>query len=285
MKHPEIAEITQTKFKKIHTGLASVRLHFHEDDIRLFRVKVKKLGAFLRLLGTAKGHHQALKIPQKIIKYYEVSGMIRSLQLQQLYVQKTLAENQIDPPKIYLKQLSDQILHYISAAGQMTISERSFKRGEGLLLKHLPDQLSTKMADQYVWSEVQKIEQLMAPVFPGDRSLHELRKLLKGLLYVWPFVQNGVGQMSPYSLLSNEENIDAFTIVLGNFHDIDSAIGLLHSGCSTLDPDESETAVLRVMEGLWINAKETTRQDIYQLMEQIIGSGKPYQQLADPVVL
>jgi len=119
MKHREIEDIIKKKFEKIHIGLENVRLHFHEDDIRLFRVKVKKLGAYLRLMDTAKGHHQALKVPQGIVKYYKAAGIVRGLQLQQLYVQKTLDANQMALAETYLKLLSDKILHHISFASPM----------------------------------------------------------------------------------------------------------------------------------------------------------------------
>lgn len=275
MERREIEEMIKKRFEKINITLESVRLHYNEDDIRLFRVKVKKLGACLRLLDAAKSDPHSLKIPQRILRYYKVSGEIRNLQIQQHFVLRTLNEKQMELPKSYLNLLSDKTLHHISTANKMIKGKQPFKKSEGNLLKLLPDHLNSIAKEQFVRSEIKILKKLLGPVFPAGKPLHELRKLLKSLLYTWPYIEADIGLISPYTLLSNEENIDSFSIVLGKFHDINGAITMLHRDCLTLKMDESEKTVVRNMEGLWIEEKEAARQAIYQYLQKINNSCKP----------
>lgn len=274
MKHREIEEMIKKRFEKINITFEGVRLHHNEDDIRLFRVKVKKLGACLRLLDTAKSGQHSLKIPQKILRYYKVSGDIRSLQIQQQFVLRTLNEKQMELPKSYLNLLSDKILHHITTANKMIKGNQPFKKSEGNLLKLLPDQLSSKAKEQFVRSEIKILKKLLGLIFPAGKHLHEIRKLLKSLLYTWPYIVADVGLISPYTLLSNQENIDSFSVVLGKFHDINGAITMLHRDCLTLKMDESEKTVVRNMECLWIKEKEEARQVAYQHLQKINTSCK-----------
>ncbi|EHQ24956.1 CHAD domain-containing protein [Mucilaginibacter paludis] len=280
IKHHEIDNIVKTRFEKINIGLESIRLHFHEDDIRVFRVKVKKLAACIQLINAARGQqHKAIKIPPRLLKYFEVAGIVRNLQLQKLYVETTLDARQAMRAGAYLNLVSNKILHHMVVASQIMKGVQPFKRAEINLLKLLPDHLSSKSAAQFVRSEIKKLEKLLMPVFPSDDSLHEIRKLLKGLLYVWPHIGDKVAQTSPYGLLSGKENIAAFTEVLGKFHDMDTAIGLLHDCCLNRDTEESEKEILRTLERLWIKEKETIRLQVYQQLQQIISSRQPVQPL------
>ena len=45
MKQSEIEGIIEKRFGKINAAFENVRMHLSEDEIRLFRVKVKKLAA------------------------------------------------------------------------------------------------------------------------------------------------------------------------------------------------------------------------------------------------
>jgi hypothetical protein len=80
-------------------------------------------------------------------------------------------------------------------------------------------------------------------------------------------------------LLSTYENIDAFTIVLGGFHDLNAAIDCLHTAAQKNEIDESEKIVLRNMETLWIKEREAFRKKIYDEIQQITASGRSAESL------
>jgi hypothetical protein len=87
--------------------------------------------------------------------------------------------------------------------------------------------------------------------------------------------------ISPYGILSNEENIDAFSKVLGKFHDIETAISLLHTGVANLEIDENEKLILRKLETAWIEDKEAARLEVYQYLQNINASIQTLQVVAE----
>lgn len=52
MKHIKIKNIIKNVYARINLLLEQVILHFNEEEIHLFRVEVKKLRAFMRLVST-----------------------------------------------------------------------------------------------------------------------------------------------------------------------------------------------------------------------------------------
>ena len=278
MKQAEIESIIEERFKKINAAFDNARMHLHEDDIRLFRVKVKKLMACLHLLDSAD-HPHPIKLPRKIAKVYQIAGAIRTLQMQQIHVQKTLKEKHIVAPEAYLKLISGKILQHIAVFNKHIKGPTPFKKEEEKLLKLLPKHLSRKAIQQFIQSEGDAFEKLFTPVFPADKSFHEARKILKNLLYISPYMEMEISALTPYMLLSTYENIDAFTIVLGGFHDLNAAIDCLHTAAQKNEIDESEKIVLRNMETLWIKEREAFRKKIYDEIQQITASGRSAESL------
>ena len=274
MKQSEIAHIIEKRFEKVNTAFDSVRMHLNEDDIRLFRVKVKKLAACFHLMDAAKDHPHPIKLPQKISRTYQLAGTIRKLQMQHNHVQKTLKGKQILPPDTYLKLISDQILQHISAFNRHIKGTKPFKKEEEKLLTLLPQNLSKKTVQQFIQSQRDTIEKLLTPVFLPDKSFHETRKVLKTLLYISPYLEMEISSITPYALLSTYEDIDAFTIILGGFHDLDTAINCLHTECQKIEIDENEKAVLRNIETLWIKERETFRKKVYDELQKITSSAR-----------
>ena len=56
MKQSEIEHIIEKRFEKINAAFDKVRMHLNEDDISLFRVKVKK--SWKGRISTFKGHEK-----------------------------------------------------------------------------------------------------------------------------------------------------------------------------------------------------------------------------------
>jgi CHAD domain-containing protein len=279
MKQSEIVGIIEKRFEKIDAAFDNVRMHLNEDDIRLFRVKVKKLEACLHLIDPAKDHPHPIKLPQKIARTYRLSGAIRTLQVQQNQVQKTLKGKQILPPETYLKLISDQLLQHISVFNKHIKGTKPFKKEEEKLLALLPKHLSQETVQQFIQSNADRFEKLFTPVFLPDKSFHEARKLLKTLLYTSPYLQMDISTIFPYPLLSTYEDIDALTIVLGGFHDLETAINCLHKECQKIEIDENEKSVLRNIENLWVKEREAFRKKIYDEIEKITASGRPAETL------
>ena len=279
MKHREIEAIIKKRFEKLNTAFNQVGLHYEENDIRLFRVKVKKLQACLLLMECEKNHHKAIVLPSKIAKFYKVSGAIRAIQLQEIHIRKIKAGANIMLPETYLAILSDKILHLIGKASKLLSTDKPFGKEEVKLLGLLPHHLDTARIDKFIASEGTKLKKLFAPVFPTDISLHEVRKILKALLYISPYLARDIGTLLPYSLLSSTAQIDALTAILGNFHDLNIAIDCLHTECLALDIPEDEKALLRNIECQWIEGRTAMHEKIYDQLTKINASLVPVESL------
>ncbi|MBB6113056.1 CHAD domain-containing protein [Mucilaginibacter lappiensis] len=281
MKHPKIEGVIEKRFEKINEAFDKARLHFHEDDIRIFRVKVKKLSACLQLMNNAKAHRHSVKLPQKMAKLSQLFGAIRALQMQQDHVQHTIKEKQFRLPDSYLKFISDQILGHMENVSKHINGTQPFKKEQERLLKLLPDQLSHEAILEFVRTESDMIEKLLSPVFPADKSFHEARKHLKNLLYISPYINLEMSELSPYKLLSGFEEIDSFTKLLGNFHDLNTALYCLHTTVQKIEPDEDEKETLRQLEQTWIEAREAFRIQIYDDLHGIVASGRTAESLVE----
>jgi hypothetical protein len=230
-------------------------------------------------MNAVEDDHHPIKLPQKIAKTYQLSGAIRTLQMQYNHIQKTLSGKHIQAPDAYLKLISDQILQHTSAFDKHIKGAKPFKKEEENLLTLLPKHLSQKMVQHLIRAEGDKINKLLTPVFLAEKSFHEVRKLLKTLLYISPYLDMEISTLTPYALLSTYEDIDAFTIVLGGFHDLDTAINCLHTECQKIEFDEIEKAVLRNIETLWIKEREAYRKKVYDEIEKVTASGRPAESL------
>ena len=273
MKHKKIEDIVEDRFKKISDAYDKARLHFIEDDIRIFRVKVKKLAACLHLICAAEEHHH-VKLPPKIEKINQLFGAIRILQMQQNHVFSTIKEYQTGSPDTYLKLISDQILENMEDINKHVKGMKPFKKAEEQLLKVLPKKLSPESILQFVGLEGDNLEKLFNPVFPADQSFHKARKHLKNLLYISPYTDLEIKILSPYKLLSSFEEIDSFSKLLGNFHDLNTAVDCLYRHTNKFEPGEHEKAILRRQEQIWVKAKEGLRIKIYEEMQKIVASGR-----------
>ncbi len=185
MKHLKIETILEKRIEKIDAALINVRLQLQPEEIRVFRIKIKKLGAFLRLMNGAKGHRHAAKLPPKMVKIYQVLGTVRTVQLQQNYVQKT-GNRQPGSPDTYLAYLDDQLQQYSAEVHQQLKGLKPLKKTAEKILKLLPKQSSRAAILQFIHSEGDTLAELFTPVFPSDESFHEATKLLKNLLHISP---------------------------------------------------------------------------------------------------
>jgi len=285
MKHLKIEEIIEKRFEKLNQAFGQAMLHCQEDDIRVFRVKVKKLSAILQLLDSAKAHGHPIKLPQKMIRLSRLFGTIRTLQMQQNHIQERIKEKNIGSPEVYLRLISDQILQHMENAVKHIKGTKSFKKEEEKLSGLLPKQLSREAILQFVRSEGDILEALFTPVFPADKAFHEARKHFKNLLYLSPYIDLEIADLSPYKLLCSFESIDEFTRLLGKFQDLNIALDSLYQSVPKMEIDENETAILRQLEQIWVEARESFRVQIYEEMQKITASGRTAEAPVEWVVM
>src|SRR5665647_1643877 len=101
MNKEEIKHITDTHYKKIKKHIKQVTKDFDVEAIHQFRVEYKKLRAFLRMMSQQKGNAGEIKISKKLKKGYNISGVIRDLQLQQQRILE-VTKDELKKPRAYI---------------------------------------------------------------------------------------------------------------------------------------------------------------------------------------
>jgi hypothetical protein len=273
MKHLKIETILEKRIEKIDAALVNVRLQLQPEEIRVFRIKIKKLGAFLRLMNGAKGHGHAAKLPPKMVKIYQLLGAVRTVQLQQSYVQKT-GSGQPGSPDTYLAYLDDQLQQYSAEVLQQLKGLKPLKKAAEKILKLLPKQISRAAILQFIHLEGDALAELFTPVFPSDKSFHEARKLLMNLLHISPYLDMQIKEISPYTALATYEDIRELTVLLGDFQELHTVIDSLRAAVSKIEIEDSEKNLLRGLEVLWIKDRESLRGRIYDELYKITASGR-----------
>ena len=101
-------KIFEVFFKKLEKKFNKVIPNFELEAIHKFRVEYKKLKAFFRMVGNESKIKNKFRFSSKLKKAYQISGIIRDLQLQQIRISdETKADN--EKPQQYVKILEKRI--------------------------------------------------------------------------------------------------------------------------------------------------------------------------------
>jgi CHAD domain-containing protein len=135
MKHKEIARKIKRQFHAI-AKLAKQSTHaFDEDILHEFKVEVKKLRAFLRLINTEAEKNGAFKIPKKLKLFYKHIGVIRSIQLHLLYIDK-ISPNANHAIKPYLQILYNEMDEWKKEAAEIVPGKEDIDKEKSITLYH-----------------------------------------------------------------------------------------------------------------------------------------------------
>src|SRR5215472_18248673 len=107
MKEEEIVDIVEKSFRTLDKLCHKILKEFDAQDIHDFRVEVKKIRAFLRLLGIKKEEGEPL-IPKLLKTFYGYVGTIRNIQLSEYSLSNYAAVRSVEIPAGYLKLLDDE---------------------------------------------------------------------------------------------------------------------------------------------------------------------------------
>ncbi len=269
MKRPQIAKIIRRKYAGINLALDDTIRHFNAGPIHTFRVEVKSLRAFLRLVATIE-ECRGLKLPRRLHQFYRIIGVIRSLQIQQERINRSLGKPFPVLLKNYLDLIAHQIDNKIVEARKLIEGKRPFKKGMQKLLKILPVKLGRKTIGGFASKTFETLRALIDFFPPSDESLHSIRKSLKDILYTWPFMKEKKTGKIPSSMLFSQEDINLMTKLLGDFQDSCTSLSLLSAVHGNNQISSGESIVLRKLERQWKNEKEVTLKEIFEVLTRLL---------------
>ena len=263
MKKATVIKEVEKRCRRLHRHHRNLLEEFGVEAIHDFRVEIKKLRAFLRLLnGGDETQKTTLRISRPLRLFYRTVGAVRCLQLQQKMVGEWCGELACELPVAYLALLRQKEAEAKAAVRQAAL-HFSFPRFRQNLLKAVQQKSDETAAAEFLATiKCRLLLYLPAAVVVADEDLHELRKRLKDLLYVWPFLLSFLPSVFPTDVLSRERCLQ-LTEKLGGFQDI--SVALLFFEPAYLDTvAEAERAVLQRLKQYCAQKKEELKAGILQ---------------------
>ena len=241
---------------------------FAVEDIHRFRVEVKKMRALLRLLNGGQELTESLHIGKKVHRFYDAVGDLRSLQLQRQTVIDLSKKLTCKIPFGYLTYLQKK-----EAEAKVSIRSEarqfSFRRFRRRLVKAAREKWDPSVVEQFIAIKKHELLKLLAIDLYVDEQLHQLRKLLKDLLYIWPLIGPAIVQSFPKKGLTEKKCL-ALTETLGNFQDLCTALAYFSSAYESHVSGE-ERAVLGMFRSYCENRKAILKEHI---LDQLSGLRK-----------
>jgi CHAD domain-containing protein len=263
MKQKEMRLVIGKRFKKIDRLYRKIINGFDMELIHEFRTEVKKLRAFLRLINVEIGDNNRLRISKKIKTFYGYAGTIRNLQLQTESINLYIGKPEYTVIEAYVEYLDNIIGKWKQHAIEFTATKSNFYTRRKKILKQLPKKFSNSSAKKFLRNKQGELMCLMMEL-PDDDVLHSIRKVLKDILYNWPFIKQ-YGKL-PGSF-SKKQEIKLFTDLLGLFLDKRIGIILLETYCKDCEENgiffENEINQFQKIESLWENEKQQLSGFIY----------------------
>lgn len=268
MKHTEIRDIIEGRYQKINMAFNKVMEAFGTDEIRLFRVEVKKLRAFLKLVRTMRDGSHAGRLPARLRKFYGAIGIVRNLQVQEQRILTEATAGSYALPSQYLHLLEEEKTTNVAVAAKIGSGKSPFRKGMDQVVAILPGKLHPRMIKQFVSSEISAMEQLLTPASPDDETLHLMRKLIKDLQYTWTYITKDPAVAISYGLPVAKDDFKRITARLGDFQDISDGLELLNADSLDRIDNEGERSVLQHIERKWREENENAKPDLYDLLKK-----------------
>lgn len=261
---PSFPAIIYRRYKTICSYSKDLPKAFGEEDIHNFRLEVKKLRAIYRLLN-AKGnkkHH----LPERLMSFYHMAGVIRNLQLQRRALLEYAASTD-QPAPISCTAILDGRIAVAVRQSQLALEMHPFRvrtrrrTGAGLT-KYTLAEKTAALAKR----ESSLLQALPAAGPWPDTAIHELRKSVKDLLYVWPYLDNdAIKEIRPESL-GSKEALHELSLLIGDYLDIEIRMQLLRDPAYLFAAGQEAKPFLQAASENWQSRKAGLLEKIRQTL-------------------
>jgi CHAD domain-containing protein len=219
----EPGHIIHYYFKRLYKYALKIEKDFDEETIHLFRVDVKKLRAFLRMMRLEAEKPGSLKFSPRFKKMYLLTGKIRD---GQLYLNLLKESNET-----YEGRLHQTISSFKKELGTLTkqknvfLSKDQFAAIEEKIKKHLPCKADEKLIKEFLLQKLTNIKDIILKAVNKDNELHSLRKNIKDIIYVTSIYREF--KLPFHFLFRNKPK-------LKKAEDLSATLGLFNDECTAL---------------------------------------------------
>lgn len=262
MKSKKIIDTYNTRLKKISRHHHQLLNDFDNDENHKFRVEMKKLRAFIRLVNLAKQDQD--KIPKSIKKFYHDAGDIRNLQMHEQRINNLAKDLSIESPHLYLEQLKAEEKATLRKAREIT-GDISLKDFEEKLIVHAPVELTRENKTEFVKNNFSRLSLLlMLPIY-FDETFHDVRKIVKDLMYNYEHLKDAVVTIIPYPL-NDSKFMEKLADAIGDFHDLCLALFFLSPLYTDGIENTNEVTTLAEMKAHLQLRKDKLKNELFQLL-------------------
>jgi CHAD domain-containing protein len=245
MKREELMTTTHRHITQLRLLSKKVAAGFSVDDIHELRVEAKKLRALLRLAGP-----DDRRFPKTFRHIYKAAGEIRNLQLLRRRLTAFRADEHVPLSADFFVHLDQRLLMAKQETRRRTETAGKLKKLSRRSISGLPLRLSASMQAHFVDTRIRLSH-------PSDddivAQMHALRKSLKDLLYVWPFLDN-VARRRAARHFGRYPMIKEHARLLGDFLDVAFQLRLLDD--RSLFPGNLDLAMLHELHERWATRQE-----------------------------
>jgi CHAD domain-containing protein len=181
MEKKEIISIIRDYFSTLKKQFGVIKKDFSPETIKLFRIGIKKLRAFLRLLGLETNEPEKLELHGSLKKMHKSGGYYRDFHLLRQRVTNMIQEK---PAIRYSKNLESIGSARMAAEKKEFLSHGHFVKTEKKIRHRLPEQIDTATLKAFIRSRMDGIYKIIKRCRYTDKEMHSIRKQLKDVLYI-----------------------------------------------------------------------------------------------------
>lgn len=237
---------------------------FSAEAIHDFRVEIKKLRAYLRLLNAGRTAEKKAKLPSELRSFYRLVGDLRSLQVQRDLMLRWCNDLHCIFPVRYVRLLHQKETELQAKARSMAL-ELSMDNLHGHLLNVAGKPVDTAAVDNFVALKKHLLVKYLLMTSYRDEDLHSLRKELKDVLYVWPLVESAMEDAFPDNLMTRD-NCVYLCEKLGEYQDLCTAQHLLDPSFTEAVNDKEEREVLHTLLFYGEDLQDELKQEIAEVL-------------------
>jgi CHAD domain len=234
-------------------------------SIHLLRLEVKHLEAFTELMTIQHNFGARSAIPDRLGKLFSNAGKLRTFELETGAIQSIAKNKRLSKPTLFLQQLGLSKKKSSNRLHKKRRAYHPFKIRE--FAKHPDYKLSFHTLQKFLASRASSILDLLTKDIMADiRSLHQLRKILKSILYVLPFCKKRL-KSARVLLKTNKKFIKYMESLIGSLHDTDYFVTWLEMKHNIIHASE-EKALIKIKKK-WQNDIKRMMQDLQPMLPAI----------------
>jgi hypothetical protein len=255
--------------KKIKKRLTTVNAFLHSKkkpglkSIHVLRLEVKHLEAYLELMVLQDNIRARPEVPKRLEKLFHEAGEVRKYELESEAIRSIIKNSDLFKPSRFLDQLVISEKRSNKKLRRKRKSCSAFKLKD--FAKYPNSKLSANTYKRLLATRATSILNLLKKEILSDiASLHQLRKILKSVLYVLPLCKKKVSKPVRILLKTHNTFMKSVESKIGAVHDKDFFVRSLNKKQEITDA--GELVVLKKIKRIWQKDLRNMKKEIKNLL-------------------